>query len=479
MGLSKPSDQNRRKSKTEERLKDNAFLESILNDEYVLVVGSETILRTDLEGTDNTGDSHVLLYNQMLLEREINIEKDRCWTEEEWHKVFEDNLMGKDLLANAEKKIEYNLDDISSELRSLIQTKHFPLILTTSIDGYLETLMKETWGNQLQIVNFYDKNSLDTFYKNIQRSKEDSLRIIPPTLFYVFGKVNYTDDGITELPFVFSEDDAIIAISKWVQIEDNKKKLFEYIDHKRIMAIGCKFNDWKFRFFWYSLKHSTESLRGRNTVAITFDKEKDNSFLSLERYLKKEAVHVENDSRRFMAHVVELLNPNQDSASVEVWENILKSRRNKSGYIFLSYAHEDFPIAYQLFVHLTNSGYNVWLDNKNLYSSDIYESKIQIALAECVIFIPVLSKQVSKDLTEGNLHRFYLNKEWRPMRDRRAIGSINIIPLATNDYDIRESYHDVGFRNFWNIKDEEKDITIEKIENIEHFEQGLDKILKK
>lgn len=478
MGIIKAKNLNNQvQSDTGGKLDDKVLLKSILEREYILIVGSEAILNKDLEGTNEAGDSNILMYNAMLDERGIQVDSSN-WDEHHWQDCFRQNLMPADLYSRVEnpqnKCIKYELNDISSSLESLIKTKYFPIVFTTSTDRYLETLMSSVWEN-LKVVNFYDNSSVDVFLDNLSECKTDPMRIMPPTLFYVFGKANYTSDGITKLPFVFSEDDAIDAIAKWIRVKNEKKKLFDYYSDKKIMAIGCRFCDWRFRFFWYAFRNDIAKL-SQGTVAITF-KETNSSDTSLRHYLTNENIHVEPDSRAFMDHLLELLNPKQNSTSVTVIEEILKKRRRNEGIIFISYAHEDFPIVYEIFTHLTNSGYNVWLDNKNLYSSDMYEKKIKDALSKCTIFMPILSEQVRKDLEADNLSRFYIKKEWSPIRDRRALNSVHVVPLAINSYNPREPYHN-KFEEFWDMTNKEEAITIESVREIKHFKEGLDKILK-
>lgn len=486
MGLPKPKEKNINRQTQNNRLRDDAILESILQNEYILVIGSEAILKPDLEGTDKSGNSLVLLYNAMLQEQRIKLPP-KSWSEKKWQEFFRQQRIHKDLLEAVEDIIRegdedgsyYKLDDISEELDALVRTKHFPVVITTSVDGYLELLMRDVWGDDLRIVNFYEDKSLRSFYGYIESFKKGELFMMPPTLIYAFGKANYTRDGVNKCKFVFTEDDAIEAISNWLKIQKTQPRLYDYIEPKKIMAIGCKFNDWKFRFFWYSLRQDITRL-GEGTVAISFNaKTDDSTYSDLKQYLLNENIPVDSDSRMFMKHIVGLLNPDPTSTAVNVYESVLKKRRNTSGYIFLSYPHEDFSIVFQIFTHLVESGYNVWLDNKNLYSSDIYEEKIRTALDNCTVFMPILSKQVSEDLADNNLSRFYLRKEWNRAKERRSLKTVHVIPLATSDYNVNGGYHRVGFRNYWNIKDEKDDITIEYIENIEHFKQGLDKLLKK
>ena len=91
MGLNKPHIQNNISPIEEEmgRLNDKDLLQSILNQEYILVIGSEAILEQNVDGTDNTGDSQVLLYHQMLVEQPFDTKSIKFQTDEEWQKIEE------------------------------------------------------------------------------------------------------------------------------------------------------------------------------------------------------------------------------------------------------------------------------------------------------------------------------------------------------------------------------------------------------
>lgn len=477
MGLQKPKDYIVTKDRDRENLKDEVLLRQILEDQYLLVIGSEAILRRDLDGTDGTGDSNILMYHAMMLSYTSDFHEDTSrWTDSMWHDYFRRKhyILNKELYSQVEKNYwqdeQYELSDISPELYAFLSTKQFPLVVTTTTDRYVETAMKEIWGH-VEIINFYDDSSLDKFYTQIRKKQENPFYQMPPILFYAFGRANYSNDGLSRTRFVFSENDAIEAVSKWMQIPKDKE-LFKFISQKKIMAIGCKFDDWRFRFFWYSMRQDVSNL-SQGSVAITFN-ERNESENRLKEYLQGERIHVETDSRKFMEHVVNLLNPAPGSLSAANWDLLLKNKRKSNGFIFISYAHEDFSIAYKVYQYLTDEGFNVWIDYKELYSDDKYEELIDAALSNCWICIPILSKQVAKNLEKKELDRFYIRKEWKWIKERKALG-MKVIPLATAEYDIHKDYHQIEFRQFWGIEKPEDDLTIEYIDNIKHFKEGLTK----
>ena len=66
----------------------------------------------------------------------------------------------------------YDIEDVSQELRDLLETKVFRFVLTTTYDAYLETLMFDTYGVIIVI---------------------SSLSIVPFSLYHVLSIVTIFD----------------------------------------------------------------------------------------------------------------------------------------------------------------------------------------------------------------------------------------------------------------------------------------------
>ena len=107
------------------------------------------------------------------------------------------------------------------------------------------------------------------------------------------------------------------------------------------------------------------------------------------------------------------------------------------GGIFISYASEDYAIAWQIFSKLRNEGFSVWLDNRKIKSGDPYEVRISNGIKQAKIFLPILTDTISRDLSE-NKDRYY-PKEWEiadSMKD-----ALTVIPVTTRGYNFRSSEH--------------------------------------
>ena len=412
-------------------------MDGVFNDEYILVVGSGVVLDRQ-QFPHSRGD-----INQYIID-EINHDRRQVRAEfvdyKNFTNVFRDTPLDEvdpiySLLAD---DYDYALSDISPELTNLLRTKLFKFVLTTTIDGYVEALMRDIWGDELRIVNIADNQSLKDFQDALEKSRVNKYN--QPTLFYVFGKV------ITGRPkprgYVETDVDAIKVIEKWLMDVDSKY-IVPFLKEKRVLALGCKFDDWYFRFFWYILTRSFNdndregskdidgNLLTSDNLATMFDPESP-SDKQLRDYLMRRGVCVHDDVWMFMHHICDLLTATDEESPFR--QMILDKRRQ--GGIFISYKSCDVLAASELFCKLAREkGLNVWFDNASLNVGDDYAHVIQEAIRKARIFIPILSPSIAKelDMQREKIETFYSN-EWR-----WAAQNINlaVFPIAIDGYDLR------------------------------------------
>ena len=151
----KPKDTTRG-TRTAERMFDSrAFADGVFNDEYILVVGSSVVL--DPQQFPHSGGD----INQYIID-EINNDRRQERAGFIDHRNFTDVFRGTPLdeadpiYTLLSDGYEYSLSDISPELTQLLRTRLFRFVLTTTIDSYVETLMRDIWGDELRIVNIAD-----------------------------------------------------------------------------------------------------------------------------------------------------------------------------------------------------------------------------------------------------------------------------------------------------------------------------------
>lgn len=433
----KPKNTNKSTKQTGKAFDEQAFVDGVFNDDYILVVGNNVILNP-IKFPNTEGDINRYIIN------EINNDRRRERTNFVDHKTFTDISRGTALdevdpiHALLTEGYDYDLSDISTELSQLIRTKLFKFVLTTTIDCYLEFLMKDIWGDNLRIVNILDNQSLKDFQTALKKSRSN--KYSQPTLFYVFGKV------IAGRPqprgFVETDVDAIKIIEKWL-LDVDTQYIVPFLKEKRMLAIGCKFANWYFRFFWYIItrgfndndRNGSKDIDGNlltsDNLATIFNPN-DPADQNLKEYLLRRGVCMHEDVWSFMNYVYNLLTSTEEDSPFR--KMILEKRR--SGGIFISYKNCDVLAASELFCKLSREkGLNVWFDNISLNGGDEYEKVIKNAIQQAKVFIPILSPSIAEEIkTKGKDIDTFYSKEWRWAAKNK---DIVVLPVVIDGYDLR------------------------------------------
>lgn len=442
MAISYPSEINSRLvNNVSDKLFDKEeFVEKSIKGDYVLIIGSEVILDKTLEPT---GDSSIYIakgFSSYLKEKEILGKEYDNFSEIPLKK----ETIRFELTNWLDNYMEYKEKEMSSELRKLINSRCFKIVMTTTIDGYLETLMENVWGKEnLNIVNIYNTDSLIKFAKELEESTRKNQQIKNPTLVYIFGKAQ------SKKQYVATDEDAIEAISKWIKGEDSLQEIIDKLSVKNILALGCRLENWHFRFFWHMIKpiDTKDKYKKGDAIAISSFASGRDSDIALKYYLQNhQYIHTRPDIREFIKECADSfsLSDNRFNSTIK---QLIYNLRNPSdnNKIFISYAHEDFPLAMHIFTRLNQEGFNVWIDNKDLHIGDDYKSQIQLSINNCSIFMPILTPAVAARLEKPDEWNFLVNDEWEFYRQRRNINgdkdAIPICALLSHGYDMNKEYH--------------------------------------
>lgn len=428
----------RRTLETNQQDKWARLVDRILSGNYVLVVGSEIVLSKDIDLPVN-GDS-----TQYALQTVVQSLKDEQWLHEQYQCQTFTELSKK--VPNLHKLtakyleegvgIEYNEADISVDLLNLLKTRCFRVVITTTFDKYIEKAMRLVWGDELRIMNIFDVIGPDKDFTFDEQHLDDYCDI-RPTLYYAFGRID------AERNYVLTENDAIQIMARWLS-HKTQPRFMNYISGKRILAVGCKLEDWLFRFFWYALQQDISKLM-HGEVAITLDLENSQPDKSLNRYLTQNDVYVYPNAHEFISNLVSSLSQTfvPDMSSVR--------DQRKHGGVFISYASEDKTIALQVFNALIDRGIDVWIDEAKLGDEreNDYNRRIAVAIEECKVFIPLFSSQIICDFQQNrivaspndmsNEDMRYYSKEW--WIAEKAISHNTIKPIALYGYECRNELH--------------------------------------
>lgn len=425
----KPKDTNKSPEKRKVTFEDTSFFDGIINDEYILVVGSGIILNKE-KYPETKGDLNTFLLNAINEEKNTKFD-----TLSDAVSAFP--LQISPLYTLLVEDIEYEVDDLSVELIDLLKTRYFRYVFTTTPDHYLETLLHGIWDNELRVVNFSDNNSLRNFYDAIKAAKGDYKQ---PTLFYVFGKAVEGQKNPTK--FIETDNDAISYIEDWIRI-DRDSPLVSFLKEKRIFSIGCNFDDWYHRFFWHILT---------SNFAREDRKYNDNAVLGhnvgrLEEYLSLNNVCVHSDPWSVLHYINHMLTANRGDSK---FTDMLKSK-TLEGKVFISYKNNpDNNLALSLFDQLSKkTSLKLWLDSSNLLGGQPYNRRIPEAIKFSQIFIPVLTASVAQVLNQYSAEELkkmdidcglpFFIQEWKWATQ---VNGITIIPVAFEGYNLRGSEHE-------------------------------------
>lgn len=415
-----------RPNDTKNNRSDSELIPSIINGNCILIVGSEIILSKE-KFSEYNGDSQKMIFENL---REWLIEKNIIGTEHRAETFTQLSKDIKDIDEHVKGLLEdtnnFAIEEMSSSLVDLIKTRHFRMVLTTTIDPYIYNLMRKEWGDELRVMDINSSKWDDSFDFDSELAA-GGLTPPPPTLYYVFGKAFPIPSNTSNTRFALTDNDYIETISKWLG-KNAPNKLLNYIHSKRIVALGCKFDDWFFRFFWYMLRGTVQGLTdGEVAISLAPQSETD---CKLKEYFEYCKIHFEPDARAFIKNTLRLIAEHQASEEQQI------RVRRREGEVFLSYAHEDFDLVKKIFYRLAESGIKVWFDSAKMQGGNDYNAEIYQAIANCRIFIPILSGQVQSDLRNNN-SRYYKDTEWREAQARHHVGDMEIVPIKLPGYDER------------------------------------------
>lgn len=250
-------------------------------------------------------------------------------------------------------------------VKTFLEAGKFDVVVTTVPFRLLEKEFPTLYGREENVVNFIPSNCNGIhFSEELKRG----------SLYKIFGDIKGS--------CVLTEKDLLHYLHQLNNPNCEQglgaAPLVKYIRKREnclLMPIGCgELPNWIFRFLLYPF-YNTSDLD--YIGGIWYKQSNDADFL---QYL---------EDYNFMT----LDDPNNEMNSLfrEMAECLTKDMRRKtssfgvkwsySGWdYFISYAKEDVEIANIIYNNLTEKGYNVWLDNRNIHAGDDYWESIQYGI---------------------------------------------------------------------------------------------------
>lgn len=435
--ITKPTDQ---KNQVTNNFSWEQFAKDCVFNKYILVIGGEAVLDKDKCEIYNGNSTELLLDQTLLKMAESEVEEGDDSIGDDVNGEYEHLKRKYKTFSSLVRKFnKYNVKTITrnvvksqhflsfqscveTTLVDLLQTKCFRVVLTTTIDPFIELTMIKIWGE-----GGFDVVDISNVKENFKFRNCEEFDEVRPVLCYVFGKVD-PDKQSAMNSFVLSENDAMEKISKWFE-NNNDNKFLKFIRGFRLLSIGNQFDDWMFRFFWFLLRGKVNSeADGQVAVEIKEDK-------ALTKYMKLENVELFQDARSFM-----------QKANIKIKDALDISNNYRRGdAVFISYAHEDKYIAIPLFERLSKEGIGVWIDEQGLEPGDKYERILIEKINRCRVFMPILSSSIRRQIDSKELINRWYYKEWQHAQKRyldlkkiakEDNSGFTIIPFVVGDFGV-------------------------------------------
>jgi hypothetical protein len=406
---------------------------NIIQGQSVLVLGHEHMLKEDKSGGD--------ILRQMaadFFDYKHEIDKNFNSSYSSFNEYYYRGASIKQMKEEIAESLDasnyiFDEDDYSPEVMRLLRKKCFRMVLTTTFDYYAETMLRKIWGDELRVISIFDQ-------RNDINQDETWQTDIRPTLYYVFGRADRNKE------YVVVEKDAMMVIKKW--LSNPPINLMTYLNNKSILALGTKFDDWLFRFFWFALHRNIDSLsNGQVSISLTPDSEVDQR---LKYFLDNERIPYGS-----MDTIIGNILSDYDNKESEY-----QRMYGQNTDVFISYSDSSYETVRHLFYSLTEAGFKAWFDKIEMHAGDSHKSVIVDAINKCKVFIPVITNSVREVLSEDiSQFHYFRDVEWRTAMSRLALNSVSapirVMPfcmegLTVKDLHFNESQLD--FRDFISVK---------------------------
>lgn len=366
-------------------------------------------------------------------------------------------------IQNIYKKIDEN-EFYQTPLEKLAEITDFQFYITTAIDDLLLKAIAKQRNlppGKIKVMNYSPRKLSSCPLENGEKPEV--------SVFHLCGSLgNVVETAVDEeeiLEHFFS-----IAQKGNDKPHPQLEYLFQQLENKILLFIGCSFPDWFMRFIIRTLTGQ----RFKDSRLHTF-------------FVDNKCKHTKNLHEflsKFKSHVVFLKagqvdNP-QEFVNVlyDKWKSSVETvPRRYEGTVFLSYFHKDLKIVREFNRDLMVKGINVWFDEEDLQTGkhkDIIENEIK----KCSVFLPIISHTCLENPQGYNRRVEWTAAELRLIADEYyGKKTFHIIPCIVDDT-ARNDPRIPGFLRQFTIKnpaDEKEKIIEEIIEGLKPLQNRLNR----
>jgi hypothetical protein len=339
--------------------------------------------------------------------------------------------------------LAYDVDDvirhpprpIPDALKKLAEISSFSLYVTTTIDHLLEDALKQTRGRNQYVGDIVFTTSGTESRKDLSK---DFGPTSAPVLYHLFGSSSRVPDT-----FAKTDDDLIEYSWALLDQEHRPNVLYDYLQKKTVLLLGCSFPDWLGRFLVRALYRD----KSADTINIYYVSPRCEPGLA--EFLRRRWAKVitTDTAADFVTKLHQKWKEKcaeTDGADAPPADEQLAF---KPGAVFLSYASEDRETARRIRAQLEAANIDTWMDEKRLQSGDAYEQKIRENIDDAAFFVALISRSFElPSRTRGG----YVLKEWKWAEDvslSRHKDDAFLQPLAIDDTPKGAGYIDQPYRS--------------------------------
>jgi hypothetical protein len=302
--------------------------------------------------------------------------------------------------------LTFDIDDVirrrpwpvPDALNKLAEISSFSLYVTTTIDHLFEKALRDARGEHQHIDDI-------VFTPRGVKSRIDLPNNFGPTsapvLYHLFGSSSPVTDS-----FAKTEDDLIEYSWSLLDQQYSPDNLYDYLQKKTVLLLGCSFPDWLGRFFI----HALNGRRHEETINIYYVSH--SCEVGLCEFLKRRRAKVVTSGSAidFVTNLHQRWQ--QRSAGHDKLRNASPDLESefKSGTVFLSYASENRDRVRKIREQLEAANIDTWMDERALQPGVDYEQSIRENIRRASFFVAVISRAFDQP---SRAVGGYVLKEWK------------------------------------------------------------------
>ena len=358
-------------------------------------------------------------------------------------------------------------DQIELEpFQKLAKISSIETILSVNFDNFLERAFEAEDRKLNPSINFSIQDS------NPADGKLEYDKAIP-RIFNLMGNIKASDFAITEemqLEYLYK---LLMGKDK----DANSKALFNAVNNKSILFIGCSFPNWYMRFFIRTV--AKKRYKTGRSKFVASDKTAQDIKLSL--FLEnnqtsvipigKPAIPVK-DNETVYCDTVEFIDELFAKTTKE--EQILVDNKPRfKEKIFLSYSWGDKPLIKKLKNEFEKNGVELFFDDDDLRNGENFANSISNYINTCDYILPLISEN-----SISRKESYVYEKEWtQAIYVEQFKQSSNLFPEGQENY-IRPYVIDKTLETDDRIPEEIRKRNITRIESEENFGEMVRKFIK-